>query len=136
MSSLYKRLSSGQQDNNWQVQFFQHLVTGLIATAAHYLVMFVALTADIKPLLASSLGFIIGAITRFAFSYFHIFAVESHVSGALLRFITILGVHMLLNAGMLALFMAVGLPVWIAQFIATALLTVLNFLLAKYWVFK
>ncbi|MBE9549946.1 MAG: GtrA family protein [Proteobacteria bacterium] len=136
VSRLIKTVSRGQGNKGWAVQFFQHLVTGVIATAAHYAVMLIILSWQHWPIVATSLGFIVGAITRFVFSYYHIFEPESHVTGALLRFLVLLGIQMAVNAGLLALLLTTNLSVWPAQIITTVLLTVVNFIMAKYWVFK
>ena len=122
--------------NDWQVQYFQHLMTGGVATAAHYIVMWFALSAQLWPALATTLGFIVGATTRFFFSYFHIFEPEKDVTGALPHFVLALLVQMVLNATLLTLFLKVTTLVWPAQILITILLTVFNFLVYKFWVFK
>lgn len=122
--------------SSWQVQFFQHLVTGVIATAAHYVVMWFALNLQMWPVVATTIGFTAGASTRFFFSYFHIFEPERDVMKALPHFVMALALQMVLNAGLLALLLAVDVPVWPAQVITTGALVVFNFLVYKFWVFR
>jgi len=122
--------------NGWQIQFFQHLITGAVATAAHYIVMWLALSIQLLPALATTIGFTVGATTRFLFSYFHIFEPERDVVKALPHFVLALILQMLVNAGLLTLFLSINLPVWPAQLLTTAMLTVFNFLAYKFWVFK
>ena len=122
--------------DSWQVQFIQHLVTGAMATTAHYIVMWFALTFQMWPILATTIGFLAGAATRFFFSYFHIFEPERDVSGALPHFALALLLQMVLNAALLTLFLSFTTLVWPAQITTTILLTAFNFLVYKFWVFK
>jgi len=121
--------------SSWKVQFFQHLVTGVIATAAHYVVMWFALTLQLWPVLATTIGFSAGATTRFFFSYFHIFEPERDMIKALPHFVLALSLQMVLNAALLALFLTVTTLIWPAQVLTTLLLVVFNFLVYKFWVF-
>ena len=122
--------------SSWKVQFFQHLITGVIATAAHYVVMWFALSLQSLPVLATSIGFAAGAATRFFFSYFHIFEPERDVIKALPHFLLALALQLVMNAALLALFLALGVPVWPAQVLTTGSTVISNFLVYKYWVFK
>ncbi len=133
---VFRGVMTSRGDAGWKIQFLQHLATGAIAMAAHYLVMWLALSIQLPPVLATTLGFIVGAITKFFFSYFHIFKPEREVVNAVPHFVLALGLQMVINAGLLALFLSVNLPVWPAQLITTAMLAGFNFLLYKFWVFK
>ncbi len=136
MNGVLIRFFKRRSANDWKVQFFQHLVTGAVATAAHYIVMWLALSFQLFPVFATSIGFLAGASTRFLFSYFHIFEPERDVIKALPLFILALGLQMAANAGLLTLLLSVNLSVWPSQVLATGMLTVFNFLAYKYWVFK
>ncbi len=133
---ILRRVVARRASDDWQVQFFQHLVTGAVATAAHYTVMWLALSAQLLPALATTIGFVVGATTRFLFCYFHIFEPERDVAKALPHFLLALTLQMLINAGLLALFLSVDLPVWPSQVLVTGILTVFNFMAYKFWVFK
>jgi len=133
---LAKRVFTPGGGTDWHIQFLQHLVTGAAATAAHYAVMWLCLTVYLPPALATSIGFVAGATTRFLFSYFHIFIPARAVANALPHFLLALSLQMALNAALLTLFLSAGLPVWPAQLLTTGLLTVFNFLCYKFWVFK
>jgi putative flippase GtrA len=120
----------------WKVQFFQHLITGIIATAAHYVVMWLILLVEISPAIATSIGFVAGATTRFLFSYYHIFEPERNWSTALPFFIFALAMQMGLNVFLLTVFISLNIALWPSQIITTILLTTFNFLVYRYWVFK
>ena len=49
---------------DWLVRFARHVLTGLLAVLVHYGLMSLALRADTAPLIATSIGFIGGAIVR------------------------------------------------------------------------
>ena len=130
------RLITQGGSKDWRTEFFQHLITGAIATAAHYVVMWAALSIQLVPALATTIGFLAGATTRFLFSYFHIFEPERNVINALPHFMLALTLQMIVNAGLLTLLLSANLPVWPSQVLVTGSLTVFNFLAYKFWVFK
>ena len=136
LSRFLRDVVTSSGNTSWRVQFFQHLVTGIIATAAHYTVMWFILSVEILPTIATTIGFIAGATTRFLFSYFHIFEPERDWSAAVPYFILALGLQMLLNAFLLSLFISLNIPVWPSQVLTTGLMTILNFMVYKFWVFK
>jgi len=136
LSRLIKGVFTSRSGGGWHIEFIQHLATGVIAMAAHYFVMWLALSVEFVPVLATTCGFIVGAATRFFFSYFHIFEPEKDVARALPHFVLALALQMLVNAALLALLLSIKLPVWPAQLLTTALLAGINFLAYKFWVFK
>ena len=136
LATFVRQVVTPRGDHGWKVQFVQHLVTGAIATAAHYGVMWAAMELALIPVLATTVGFIAGATTRFLFSYFHIFEPERDVVTAVPHFLLALGLQMALNAALLTLLLQMTSLVWPAQVVTTALLTTFNFLMYKFWVFK
>ncbi|MDZ4731401.1 MAG: GtrA family protein [Xanthomonadales bacterium] len=112
------------------------MLSGGLATAAHYFIMWCALSFQSRPVVATSVGFFAGATVRFFFSYFHIFEPERNVIDALPHFILSLLLQMILNAALLAILLTFTTMVWPAQVMTTIGLTILNFLMYKYWVFK
>ncbi len=136
LAALAKRVFTPGGGTDWQIQFLQHVITGAAATAAHYAVMWLCLSAYLMPAVSTSIGFIAGAATRFLFSYFHIFMPARAVARALPHFVMALALQMVFNAALLTLFLSAALPVWPAQLLTTGLLTVFNFLTYKFWVFR
>jgi putative flippase GtrA len=121
---------------DWIVRFMRHVLTGVVAVLVHYGLMSLALRADTTPLVATSIGFIGGAIVRFLTAYFHVFAPSESVAFALPRFLLALAAQWALNALLLAGLMQAGLSVWIAQITTTILLTFVNYLVYRLWVFR
>ncbi len=122
--------------HDWIVRFARHILTGVLAVLVHYGLMSLALRVDAAPLIATSIGFIGGAIVRFLTAYFHVFAPSESVKFALPRFLLALAVQWALNALMLSGLMGAGLSVWVAQVATTILLTFVNYLVYRLWVFR
>jgi len=136
LTRVIRGVMTSRSSEGWVIQFIQHLATGVIAMATHYVVMWLALSAQFQPVLATTFGFVVGAITKFVFSYFHIFDPEKDVVTAVPHYVLALALQMALNAGLLSLFLAMDLPVWPAQLLTTGLLAGFNFVVYKFWVFK
>lgn len=120
----------------WAYGFCLHVMAGLIATAAHYTLMFVLIRIGMAGILASTLGFGAGAITRFLLSYFHVFSPTSGVRKVMFRFALALFIQMVANSLLLGILMAAGLSVWEAQIVTTAALTIFTYIGGKLWVFR
>ena len=120
----------------WAYGFCLHVMAGFIATAAHYAVMFVLIRVGMAGLLASTLGFGAGAVTRFLLSYFHVFSPTSGVRKVMIRFVLALFIQMVANSLLLGILMAAGLQVWVAQIATTAALTIFTYIGGKLWVFR
>ena len=123
----YGRALFSRASKDWRIQFFQHVLTGGIATAAHYVIMWIALVLSSIPVLATTFGFVAGATTRFLFSYFHVFDPEQGAVKAMPRFVLALALQMLVNAGLLSLLLYAAYPVWPSQVSTTGVLVILNF---------
>lgn len=121
---------------DWVKRFVLHVATGALAVAVHYTIMAVAMGIGVGPLGASSLGFSVGAATRFFTAYFHVFAPSDNVRDTVPRFLLALGAQFVLNSVLLSGLIGVGLAVWWAQITTTILMTFLNYVVYRLWVFR
>ena len=121
---------------DWARGFSLHVITGFIAVAAHYTLMWMLLKLAAPPLFASSLGFVAGAITRYLLSFYKVFAPTGSVPATLAKFTAALGAQMVANLILLDLIMHAGANLWLAQVSATIILTFVNFIVYRLWVFK
>jgi putative flippase GtrA len=121
---------------HWLHSFSLHVVTGFAAVAAHYALMYALMQAGLAAVPASAVGFLAGALTRFALSYAHIFTPTQGVPAASLRFAVAIGAQLAANSALLAALTQSGLPVWPAQVTTTILLTFVNYLVYRWWVFR
>ena len=98
--------------------------------------MFALLRAGLGPVSASACGFVAGAATRFVMSYAHIFSPTRGVQSAGARFAVAIGAQFVANSALLALLTGEGIGVWPAQVATTIVLTVVNYLAYRWWVFR
>jgi len=116
--------------------FVLHIATGFLAVAAHYAVMYGLVRGGLAGVPASALGFLAGAATRFALSYWHIFAPTRGVRVASVRFVVVIGIQLVANSALLAALIEAGLELWPAQVLTTIVLTSANYLAYRLWVFR
>lgn len=118
--------------------FLRFTAWGAIGTGVQYVTLTVLVelfTAD--PAVASSLGFLLGAITNYYLNYqFTFYSTQPHAV-ALPKFLAIAGVGFLLNGSMVVLLSRV-VPLYylVAQLIATGLVTVWNYTANRSWTFR
>lgn len=121
---------------HWVHTFVLHVMTGFLAVAAHYAVMYGLVRAGTAGVPASAVGFGAGALTRFALSYWHIFVPSRGVRVAGLRFVLAIVAQLALNSAMLSALLDRGVALWPAQVATTILLTFINYLAYRLWVFR
>jgi len=117
------------------VNFSLHCITGVFAVVVHYALMYLALNLGSTPVIATSIGFVGGAVTRFLLAYYHVFTPSRPKGEAAVHFVISLGIQMVLNAALLAGLLALGAAVWPAQLATTVLLTFINYAMYRLWVF-
>ena len=120
---------------SWAHGFALHIITGLAAVAVHYSLMWFTIKLGAVPVVASSSGFLAGALVRFLLSYRHVFSPTIGAPTALFRFVAALALQMMANALLLGLLIQMNIGVWSAQIVATAVLTVVNYMIYRLWVF-
>ena len=130
------RRPSGRGIAHWLHSFSLHVITGFVAVAAHYALMYALLRAGLGAVAASACGFVAGAATRFALSYAHIFAPTRGVHAAGARFAVAIAAQLAANSALLAVLTQQGIAVWPAQVATTIVLTFANYLIYRWWVFR
>lgn len=111
---------------------------GAVGTLAHYLVL-IALVwlIGFDAVLASSVGFIVGAFINYALNYHVTFQSKKRHHEAAVKFFTVAGIGFILNGAiMYGLFNGAGLHYLIAQISATAIVLVWNYLGNRSWTFR
>ena len=121
---------------HWIHTFVLHVATGFLAVAAHYTVMYALLRTGMGGVPASAVGFLAGAVTRFALSYWHIFEPTRGVAVASVRFVVAIAAQLAANSALLAGLLALGASLWPAQIVTTIALTFGNYLAYRLWVFR
>jgi putative flippase GtrA len=136
VSKLFRRPAPNGGLLHWLHTFVLHALTGLLAVAAHYAVMFALVQAGTAGVPASAAGFLCGAATRFALSYWHIFVPTRGVKVASLRFVVVIALQLTANSALLAGLIELGVTLWSAQVATTILLTFGNYFAYRLWVFR
>jgi putative flippase GtrA len=121
---------------HWIHSFSLHVATGVIAVAAHYALMYGLVRSGMPGVPASALGFTAGAFTRFALSYWRVFAPSRGMTVAGARFIIAIAAQLAANTLLLAGFLKLDVPLWPAQVATTVLMTFGNYLVYRLWVFR
>ena len=120
----------------WLLSFTLHVLTGFLAVAGHYGVMWVLLSFGTPAVPASAGGFMVGAAIRFFLSHFHIFSPEDGMPATLPRFIVSLGIQLAANMFILDVLLGFWSSVWLAQATTTVVMTFANYLMYRLWVFR
>lgn len=85
---------------------------------------------------ASSAGFLLGAIVRFLFAHFAVFAPAQALPTTLAKFSAALTLQLAANSVLLALLVALNVPIWWAHISVTVLMTFVSYGVYRFWVFK
>ena len=116
--------------------FALHCVTGAVATLAHYALMWLLLRQEINAVAASSAGFLLGAMVRFFFAHFAVFTPAQALPATLAKFSAALALQLGANSVLLALLVALNVPIWWAQISVTVLMTFVSYGVYRIWVFR
>jgi putative flippase GtrA len=114
------------------------LVTGGLATAAHYVLLGGLIElGDLSPTLATCLGFAGAAALNYWLRRRFVFRSTARVRRTAPRYAAVAGVGFGLNGGTMALAEGVfGLPYAAVQVVATGLVTAWNFAAHRLWTFR
>ena len=134
--TLLRRPPSDGSLLHWVHTFVLHVMTGFLAVAAHYATMYGLVRSGMTGVPASTVGFMTGALTRFALSYWHIFEPTRGVRVASVRFVVVIALQLAANSSLLALLLQSGVSLWPAQVTTTIALTFVNYLAYRLWVFR
>ena len=119
------------------VQFLNFAWVGTVATALQYLVLIVLVQfGDLKPALASSLGYAAGAGINYLLNYYYTFASERRHFQAMLKFLTVAVIGLAVNSLIVAVATEkLRLHYLLAQVIATGVVLMWNFSANRLWTF-
>jgi putative flippase GtrA len=119
-------------------RFLGYGLAGLVATAAHYATMVALVWAfGGREVLASSLGFIVGALVKYPLNYWLVFASRQRHRVAVPRFVIGLALSFVLNAVVLALLLRlVPAHYMVSQVLTTGAVILANYVIARLWIFR
>lgn len=115
--------------------FSLHVLTGVLTVIVHYFIFYLLLKLGCKDIIASMSGFTGGAILKFFSSYHIIFRPHRSMMHTSWRFLIAIAAQALLNFLLFKLLISLHPSPWFAQISTTIVLTFLNYLVYRYWVF-
>jgi putative flippase GtrA len=118
-------------------QFVLYCASGVIATGTHYAVMASLIRWGAVPeVVATCVGFIAGAIVKYPLNYRMVFSSHERHDRAVPRYLASLVISFALNALVFAALLRVlNAYYMVAQVLTTGLVLLVNFALARYWIF-
>lgn len=119
------------------VQFASFASAGALGTVAHYLVLLGLVSIfSSRPVAASILGSLAGAIVNYLLSHHWIFRSERKHSETLSKFVAVGGLGLALNAAIMYLLVTIAdMHYLLAQVAATGIVLFWNFLGNRFWTF-
>jgi putative flippase GtrA len=121
---------------DWLKRFLLHVATGVLAVAVHYALMYLLLKGGFTPIIASSIGFCAGALTRFLTAHYHVFEPTGSVKVTIPKFLLALAAQGVLNSLLLSALLDAGMAIWWGQITTTILMTFVNYIAYRLWVFR
>lgn len=118
--------------------FLKFLTVGAVATLVHYSALILLVEAfNARPVVASALGFAIGAVANYALNYRFTYKSSLPHSTAFPKFATTAGLGLAVNTATMAVCNEwLGLYYLASQIVATGVTLVWNFVLNTFWSFR
>ena len=118
-------------------QFLSFAAIGAVGTAGHYTTLVICVELlTIRPIIASTLGFIVGAVINYFLNYHLTFRSQKKHTEALSKFMIAATVGMFINMAIMSLALKVLMLYYLlSQVLATALVLIWNFSINKVWTF-
>ena len=119
------------------IQFVRFASVGGVGTCAHYAVLVTLVEViDAGIIIASSFGFMVGALVNYGLNYRYTFKSDSSHSIAMPKFYTIALIGFLLNGVIMKTVLEfTSLNYIVIQFLATGIVLVWNFIGSRWWIF-
>ena len=118
-------------------QFLRFAAVGAVATAVHYTVMLALVElGGVNPVVATFCGFCCGAVVSYTLNRKFTFGVQPSFGRGFAKFLVVVGIGAVINAGIVWFLTHRGLHYMVAQVIATGLVLIWNFTSARLVVFR
>jgi putative flippase GtrA len=122
--------------SNWRIQSTRFVIVGLASNIVLYLVYLLITTFGVRYKIAMTMLYVIGTLQTFALNARWTFKHTGHNKTPLVKYVLAYGACYLINISALILFVdRIGLPHQIVQGVMILIITVVMFLLQKFWVF-
>jgi putative flippase GtrA len=127
------RLKNSQIAN----EFLRFASIGALATVLHYSILVFLVDVLHGPVIIStSIGFIAGAVLSYSLNRKITFSHQPHFTHGLVKFVIVGFAGLGINASIVAVLIWTGLQYLLAQMVATSIVLVWNFFVARLMVFR
>lgn len=119
-------------------QFITFAGVGVVGTAGHYIVLLILVQGFfLNPVIATTAGFIVGAIINYHLNYKYTFKSNKNHTEAITKFFIIAIIGGLLNSYLMHIGLRLtSLNYFIIQILATCSVLIINFSFNKIWTFS
>lgn len=122
--------------SNWRIQGTRYVIVGLASNIVLYLIYLLITTFGVRYKIAMTMLYVIGTLQTFALNARWTFKHTGHNKASLVKYVLAYGACYLINISALILFVDhIGLPHQVVQGVMILIITVVMFLLQKFWVF-
>jgi putative flippase GtrA len=130
-------LGSGKRLNNWRIQSARYVIVGLASNLVLYLLYLLITALGLEYKIAMTILYVIGTLQTFAFNAHWTFKHRGNNKASLVKYFLAYGACYLINISALIVFVdRIGLPHQLVQGAMILTITVIMFLLQKFWVFR
>lgn len=118
-------------------QFVRFCLVGSVGTVAHYSALVTIVHFQGRPILGSTVGFILGAFVNYGLNYRYTFQSASRHHEAMAKFFAIACAGLVLNTFIMSLLIGfLDMHYLVAQVVATAGVVLWNFTMNLLWTFR
>jgi putative flippase GtrA len=129
-------LGEGRSLRNWRIQGTRFVIVGLASNILLYLVYLLITAFGVRYKVAMTMLYVIGTLQTFALNARWTFKHTGHSKASLVKYVLAYGACYLINISALIIFVdRIGLPHQVVQGVMILTITVVMFLLQKFWVF-
>lgn len=122
--------------SDWRIQGTRFIIVGLVSNIVLYLIYLLITALGVRYKIAMTMLYVIGTLQTFVFNARWTFKHTGHNKASLIKYVVAYGACYLINISALIVFVdRIGLPHQVVQGVMILTITVVMFLLQKFWVF-
>lgn len=117
-------------------RLFRFGLVGVAATGLQYLILVVLVHQGVASPVASTIGFVVSSFANYVLNYHFTFRSQESHGPAFAKFMTLVGVGLVLNYGLMQLLVGYGWYYLVAQVCTTGVVFLWNFIGNSLWTFR
>lgn len=120
----------------WDARFLVYLGGGVVSALVDIGIMQWLIGVSVAPLLATSVGFLVGLCVNYLFHSRLTFRTAARSNGSFLRYLSVVALNYLITLGLVAASVALLHQALPGKLLSLPLIAINGYLLGKHWVFK